>query len=125
MIDQARQLIEQGQAAEAVELLVALDSEDVHARLFLGMAQFFSGRHAAAVDTLSPLRDFEDSFISRQAQWHEANALLALERPLESLILLARLKSGPPCVFQREAADKHAEVAAALGLKVRSVTSQQ
>ena len=124
MIDQARQLIEQGRAAEAVELLVALRSEAAHARLFLGMAQFFSGRHAVAMDTLSSLRDVEDSFITRQAQWYEANDLLALERPLESLILLARLKSGAQRVLQQEAADKHAEVAAALGLKVRSVTSQ-
>ncbi len=117
MIAQARQLIEQDRAAEAAELLIALDSDDGDARLFLGMAQFFSGQHAAAMDTLSPLHDFEDAFISRQAQWYEANALLALERPLESLILLARLKSGPRRVLQQEAADKHAEVAAALGLK--------
>ncbi len=125
-IDQARLLIEQERAGEAIELLVALDSDALAARLFLGMAQFFSGQHAVAVDTLSLLRNSEDTFISRQAQWYEANALLALERPLESLILLARLKSGSQARrFKPEATAKYAEVAAALGLNVRSVTSEQ
>ena len=124
-VDQARQLIEQERAGEAVELLVALDRENEEVDLFLGMAQFFSGQHAAAADTLSAIRDSETSFISSQAQWYEANALLALDRPLESLILLARLKGGSQHPFQREAGDKYAEVAAALGLKVGSATSEQ
>jgi hypothetical protein len=84
----------------------------------LGISYYFLGQYEAALEQFTIVRDTADLSrdLRNQSAWYEANALLALDQPVNAMRVLEELKSDSDHPFEREALDKYDELRAALGL---------
>ena len=113
-------LLDEGRYGEARELLGRMSPDDPKVALLLGMADYHLGNYESAVSSLRRLHRpaVAEPGVVRQASWYEANALLALESPMEALLLLERLKTAPTSYpLQQEAAAKYEQLWEMLGLE--------
>jgi len=88
--------------------------------LFLGMSEYFLGNHAEALAQFVEVRTLpsvSQSSTLRQAAWYEANAMLALNQPMNAIAVLETLKSvDPDYKFQSEATEAYDKLSRALGI---------
>jgi len=113
-------LLDARRYGEARDLLGRMSAEDPRVALLLGMAEYHLGNYESALSSLRRLHrpDVSELGILRQASWYEANALLALQSPMEALLLLERLKTAPRAyALQQEAEDKYEQLWQMLGLE--------
>lgn len=102
---------------EADSLLSDLpnDSEGL-VPMYRGMLKYFQKDYEAALIQFNAVDTSSDSGIKHQASWYRANALLALDRPFEAVIVLGQLRSANGYLFQSDAATKYEEVCEAMDI---------
>jgi tetratricopeptide (TPR) repeat protein len=113
-------LLGEGRYGEARDLLGRMSPDDPKVALLLGVAEYHLGNYESALSSLRRLHrpDVAEPGVVRQASWYEANALLALQSPMEALLLLERLKTAPASYpLQQEAAAKYEQLWEMLGLE--------
>jgi tetratricopeptide (TPR) repeat protein len=113
-------LLGEGRYGEARDLLGRMSPDDPRVALLLGVADYHLGNYESAVSSLRRLHRpaVAEPGVVRQASWYEANALLALESPMEALLLLERLKTAPTSYpLQQEAAATYEQLWEMLGLE--------
>jgi len=84
----------------------------------LGISYYFLDRYQDALEQFAVIRNTPDlpGDVRNQSAWYEANALLALDQPMNAMAVLEELKSDPTYPFQPQALDKYAALKEALGL---------
>lgn len=101
-LQEAVGLLESNDFTGALAVLEAQPAafEDELTGLYLGIAQYFAGRHEEVLETLASLTKSADTSISRPARWYEANALLRLGRAQEALVVFDELSTSSPDLDQ-------------------------
>jgi tetratricopeptide (TPR) repeat protein len=83
--------------------------------MYRGMSEYFLKNYEVALEHFDRV-DTVDTGVRHQASWYQANALLALDRPFEAMIVLGQLRtSGYP--YKTVAADAYEGTCEVMGIK--------
>ena len=108
-----------GRYAEAFALLERLpqDSEG-YVSMYRGMSKYFLHEYDEALREFAQLGEDAEAGPRHQTAWDEANALLALDRPFEAVIVLGQLRNDTNYTFQSDAAAAYQAVCGAMGVRI-------
>jgi len=91
--------------------------------MYRGMTEYFAGNHEDALKSFAKVVSEDDPNVRHQASWYEANAYLALNRPMDALIAFERLSSAKGLPFDVQAAAAYRDLCEALGINSSVGTS--
>ncbi len=116
-LDAAAAAMVDGRYGAARDLLEGLeDDAQGFVPMYRGMSLYFLKEYEAALVQFDAVGRM-NSGVRHQASWYQANALLALDRPFEALIVLGRLRSASGYAYPEEAASSYEAACEAMGIK--------